>query len=46
MDRKKNATLGEIQLVPVEDEIVIANMIAQDGFVNFLNPIAVKYMRH
>ncbi|WP_294707378.1 macro domain-containing protein [uncultured Fusobacterium sp.] len=40
---RKTATLGEIQLVPVEDEIVIANMIAQDGFVNFLNPIAVRY---
>lgn len=39
----KTATLGEIQLVPVEDEIVIANMIAQDGFVNFLNPVAVRY---
>ena len=39
----KTATLGEIQLVLVEDEIVIANMIAQDGFVNFLNPVAVRY---
>lgn len=39
----KTATLGEIQLVPVEDEIVIANMIAQDGFVNFLNSVAVRY---
>lgn len=39
----KTATLGKIQLVPVEDEIVIANMIAQDGFVNFLNPVAVRY---
>ena len=36
-------TLGEIQLIPVEDEIVIVNMIAQDGFVNFLNPVAVRY---
>ena len=39
----KTATLGEIQLIPVEDEIVIVNMIAQNGFVNFLNPVAVRY---
>ena len=27
----------------MEDEIVIVNMIAQNGFVNFLNPVAVRY---
>ena len=41
--KSKEAKLGKIQLIKVEDEIVVANMIAQESFVSIINPVAVRY---
>lgn len=41
--RSGKGKLGEIQFVPVEKDIVVVNMIAQENFVSFVNPIAVRY---
>ena len=36
-------TLGEVMFATVEDEILVANMVAQRGFPNRENPIAIDY---
>ena len=41
--RNREGKLGEIQFVPVEKDIVVVNMIAQESFVSFVNPVAVRY---
>ena len=41
--RSGKGKLGEIQFVPVEKDIVVVNMIAQESFVSFVNPVAVRY---
>lgn len=43
---KTNFTLGQVQMVCVEDEygkLYVANMVAQDGFVGYNRPRAVDY---
>lgn len=35
--------LGEVQFVKVEDNITVANMLAQEGYKSKANPVAVKY---
>lgn len=39
-----NLTLGTVQIVPVEPEITVVNMIAQEGFRSTENQVAVKYI--
>ena len=41
--RSGKGKLGEIQFVPVKKDIVVVNMIAQESFVSFVNPVAVRY---
>jgi hypothetical protein len=36
--------LGDTQFVEVEENLTIANMIAQDGFGSRLNPVPLSYM--
>jgi len=43
---KETFKLGEIQMVPVKDEhgtIYIANMVAQDGYINDKNKLPLSY---
>lgn len=40
---EKNRNLGDVQFIK-EDNIVIANMIAQKGLINSLNPKPIKYL--
>ena len=35
--------LGMVQLVKVEDHLCVANMVAQHGYVNQANPVAIRY---
>ncbi|MBO0832544.1 MAG: macro domain-containing protein [Actinobacteria bacterium] len=35
--------LGMVQLVRVEDDLRVANMVAQHGYVTRANPVAVRY---
>lgn len=35
--------LGEVMFVPVENEVIVANMVAQRGFPTRQNPVAVDY---
>lgn len=39
---KENFSLGEIQLVPVSDDIIVVNMIAQSGYSTRTKP-AIRY---
>ena len=32
-----------VQLVKVEDRLCVANMVAQHGYVNPANPVAIRY---
>lgn len=36
-------SLGMVQLVKVEDHLRVANMVAQHGYVNQANPVAIRY---
>jgi O-acetyl-ADP-ribose deacetylase (regulator of RNase III) len=40
---EKDYLLGDIQIVPVEDDILVINMIAQDDFPTNEFPVAVDY---
>lgn len=43
---ESNFTLGQVQMVPVEDEhgkLYVANMVAQNGFPEYNRPRAVDY---
>ena len=42
--RNNIINLGYVQFVQVEDNIFVANMFAQDGFVNRNNPVALNYI--
>jgi O-acetyl-ADP-ribose deacetylase (regulator of RNase III) len=35
--------LGMVQLVKVADELSVANMVAQHGYVSRANPVAIRY---
>jgi O-acetyl-ADP-ribose deacetylase (regulator of RNase III) len=35
--------LGMVQLVQVEDQLCVANMVAQHGYVSRANPVAIRY---
>ena len=35
--------LGQVQFVKVEDKIIVANMIAQEGLIGPTNPVPLKY---
>jgi O-acetyl-ADP-ribose deacetylase (regulator of RNase III) len=35
--------LGMVQLVQVEDQLSVANMVAQHGYVSRANPVAIRY---
>jgi O-acetyl-ADP-ribose deacetylase (regulator of RNase III) len=41
--KRGEGKLGSIQFVPVEEDIVIANMIAQKGFSSIFNPVPLRY---
>jgi hypothetical protein len=41
---KNQALLGKNDIAPVEENIIIVNMIAQDGFISPSNPKPIKYM--
>ena len=41
--KSKNFKLGDTQLVNVDEEIIVANMIAQDGFKSPTNPTPLDY---
>lgn len=39
----QNFELGMVQLVKVEDQLSVANMVAQHGYVSRANPVAIRY---
>jgi O-acetyl-ADP-ribose deacetylase (regulator of RNase III) len=41
--RGEGLELGMIQLVPVADQLFVANMVAQHGYVSRANPVAIRY---
>lgn len=42
-NKEGNLRLGDIQVIPVEDTIVVVNMVAQDGFPDGERECAVDY---
>ena len=40
---KNNFKLGQTQFIKVENNVFVANMIAQHGYKNYNNPIPIKY---
>ena len=39
----KKLKLGDVQFVPVENNVTVANMVAQKGYKNIYNPVPLCY---
>jgi O-acetyl-ADP-ribose deacetylase (regulator of RNase III) len=43
LDSETNFILGNIQTIKINDNLYIANLLAQDGYKTKANPVAIRY---